>query len=295
MYNPKECTLCPRRCRGDRTDFTRRPICGAGDKIRIARAGLHLWEEPFISGNRGSGTIFFSGCSLKCVYCQNYDISHGYFGKDVSAERFSEICFELKKKGAHNINLVSADHFVPYISPVLKDIKNELSLPIVYNCSGYESDEILEYLEGIVDIYLTDAKYLYGESAKKYSLAEDYPQVMKKALEKMILSVGKAEFDGEGMMKKGVVVRHLLLPGSSHESEALMEELYNLFGNDSFYLSLMSQYTPNQREGAPTRRVTGLEYKRVCDKAVQLSFKGCFQDKSSSVSSYTPDFDLSGV
>ena len=295
MYNPKECTLCPRRCRANRVDFSRRPVCGAGDKIRVAKAMLHFWEEPFISGKRGSGAIFFSGCSLKCTYCQNYDISHENKGADISEERLYEICRELVNKGAHNINLVSADHFVPYIAPVMKRVKSELSVPIVYNCSGYQSEEILSCLDGIADIYLVDMKYNSGESAKKYSLAENYPEVSKRALEAMVRQTGKCLFDADGMMIRGTVVRHLVLPGLSRESESIIDELCEKYRKDDILLSLMSQYTPNGREGAPTRRITGLEYKRVCDKVIEAGFDGCFQDRGSSVSTYTPDFDLEGV
>lgn len=294
VYDPENCMLCPRRCRANRL-AGRKGACSAGNEIKIARAENHFWEEPCISGTRGSGAIFFSGCSLCCTYCQNYEISHNYDGAVITPERFSEICFELKEKGAHNINLVTADHFVPYIRDVLLSIKKELAIPIVYNCSGYQSREILSLLDGLVDIYLVDFKYLYDDGAEKYSRAKGYGAIALEAIGEMLRQVGSAIYDDEGLMKSGVIVRHMVLPGHSNESVAIIKALSESFGTDGYKLSLMSQYTPNGEEGAPKRRITSFEYKRALDTAEELGFDAYMQMPSSADSAYTPDFDLTGV
>ena len=292
MFDERRCTLCPRRCGADRKKG--KGFCGAGSEIRIARAAPHMWEEPCISGTGGSGTIFFSGCALKCVFCQNAEISSGKVGATVSAERFKEICFELKDMGVHNISLVTADHYVPYIVPALKDIKGELGLPIVFNCSGYESREILEMLDGVVDIYLDDLKYHSSELSQKMAGVPDYFDVAASALDIMIKQCGAPVIE-DGIMKRGVIVRNLILPGYRKDSMEIIRYLKDHYGPDDITVSLMSQYTPNGADGAPARRITSFEYQSVFKMLENSRFNGYYQELSSADSYYTPDFDLEGV
>ncbi len=288
-----ECTLCPRKCRADRTSGV--GFCGAGDRIKIARAARHDWEEPPISGKNGSGTIFFSGCAVKCAFCQNDRISNGCFGQEISDERFAEICFELKNAGVHNINLVTASHYAPMIAPVLEKIRPALGIPVVYNCGGYESDEILDLMLPVCDIFLPDLKFFDPKIAGKYASAPDYFEVAINAIGRMIEKSGKPVFDENGIMKSGTIVRHLILPGCRHDSERILSELYDRFGKDGYLLSLMSQYTPNHREGTPERRLTTFEYESVMKVVEAYGFDGFFQEKSSAKEEYTPDFSLQGV
>ena len=242
MMIDRHCTLCPRRCGADRS--ARLGYCGAGDAIRLARAMPHHWEEPCISGTRGSGTIFFSGCTLRCVFCQNHTISTENFGKAVSAERFREICFELKAQGVHNINLVTPDAYAELVVPILVEIKEELALPIVLNCGGYLSPRQIELFAEVVDVWLPDFKYADGDLAKQLSGAKDYPEVALAAIAEMVKRAGKPVFDGDGLLQKGVLVRHLVLPGHRKNSIAAIDQLAETFEKDEILLSLMAQYTP---------------------------------------------------
>lgn len=294
-FNAEKCMLCPRKCGANRKNST--GVCGVGDKINISRASLHFWEEPPISGKNGSGAIFFSGCSLGCIYCQNHEISSGSSrGADISIERLREICFELKALGAHNINLVTPTHYAPMIYDAIAPIKKELALPIVCNTGGYESDETLEYFRDIIDIYLPDFKYALPESAKRLSHAGDYPEIALKALKKMLSFAGKPSFDSHGIMKKGIIVRHLVIPGERKNSLEVIKLLHDNFSKSDFLLSLMNQYTPIEgMKGALSRRLTTFEYESVLSLAEEYVFDGFSQESSSSSPSFTPAFDLSGV
>lgn len=293
MMNEQHCTLCPRKCKADRS--TRLGYCGAGDQIRLARAMPHHWEEPCISGSRGSGTIFFSGCTLRCVFCQNRVISTENFGKAVSTKRFREICFELKEKGVHNINLVTPDAYAELIVPILAEIKEELALPIVLNCGGYLSPEQIQLFAEVVDVWLPDFKYADGDLAKRLSGAEDYPEVALSAIGEMVKRVGKPVLDGDGILRKGVLVRHLVLPGYRKNSIAAVNLLAETFAQDEILLSLMAQYTPNGAEGAPSRRITTFEYQSVLEAVEATGFDGYCQSPDSAKSEYTPSFRLEGV
>lgn len=287
------CTLCPRKCQADRT--VRLGYCGAGDTIRLARAMPHHWEEPCISGTRGSGTIFFSGCTLRCVFCQNRVISTENFGKTVTPERFREICFELKAQGVHNVNLVTPDAYAELIVPILAEIKAELALPIVLNCGGYLSPEQIELFAEVVDVWLPDFKYADGNLAKQLSGAGDYPEVALAAIAEMVKRAGKPTFDGDGLLRSGVLVRHLVLPGHRKNSIAAVERLAETFHKDELLLSLMAQYTPNGVEGAPCRRLTTFEYRSVLEAVEAAGFEGYCQSPDSAKSEYTPSFQLEGV
>lgn len=293
MITDNRCTLCPRTCGADRS--VRLGYCGAGDAIRLARAMPHHWEEPCISGTRGSGTIFFSGCTLRCVFCQNRVISTENFGKAVSAERFRQICFELKAQGVHNINLVTPDAYAELIVPILAEIKGELDLPIVLNCGGYLSERQLELFSRVVDVWLPDFKYADGDLAARLSGAGDYPEVALAALREMAKRAGKPVFDEDGLLQSGVLVRHLVLPGERKNSIAAVKRLAEAFQKDEILLSLMAQYTPNGAEGAPNRRITTFEYESVLKAVAAAGFEGYCQSPESAKSQYTPDFDLQGV
>lgn len=294
-----KCELCPHRCGADRE--TKLGRCNSLSDITIARAALHMWEEPPISGERGSGTIFFSGCPLSCVYCQNMEISRGRVGRRISRERLSEIMLELEAKGAHNINLVTPTHYVSHIIPTVEKARTHgLSLPIVYNTSGYERVETIDALSGTVDIYLTDFRYITPELAKKYSGADDYPEVALRATERMIKTVGSPIFDDDGIVKKGVIVRQLILPGYTEEAMRITDLLYSNFGDD-IYVSLMNQYTPTEsldREKYPelARALTQDEYDEVVDHAVDVGVtQGFIQDGETAKESFIPAFDFEGV
>lgn len=295
----EKCNLCPRECNIKRysgeTGF-----CGvSADKIVAARAALHMWEEPCISGEEGSGTVFFSGCTLRCVYCQNYDIARATAGKEISRERLAQIFLELQEKGANNINLVTPTHYTEAIIWAVQEARgNGLHLPIVYNCSGYEKVETLQQLEGIVDIYLTDFKYMDTEMAEKYSKAKEYPDIAKKALEEMFRQQPEAEFDERGMMKKGIIVRHLLLPGYLDNAKAVVKYVYETYG-DKVFLSLMNQYTPlPQVERFPeiNRKVTEEEYEELVDYAIGIGVENGFvQEGETAEESFIPAFDCEGI
>jgi len=299
MKKEESCTLCPRDCGVSRSKGEV-GVCGvSGTQIRAARAGLHMWEEPCISGETGSGTIFFSGCPLRCVYCQNFEIARAETGLEISIERLAEIMLELQEQGAANINLVTPTHYTPeIIQAVTTARKKGLKLPIVYNCSGYEKVETLRRLEGIVDIYLSDFKYMEPELAKRYSRAEDYPEMAKQALQEMVRQQPKAVFNESGMMVQGIIVRHLLLPGHLRNAKAVVKYLCETYG-DSICLSLMNQYTPlPQVKHIPelNRRVTKREYERLIDYTLSLGVEqGFIQEGETAAESFIPAFDYEGL
>ena len=267
--------------------------------IMVARAALHMWEEPCISGKEGSGAVFFSGCSLGCAFCQNRTISKGQSGKVITVEHLAELFLDLQAQKANNINLVTAGHFLPQVREALILAKEQgLTIPVVYNSSGYEKAEMLRYLEGLVDIYLPDLKYLEADLAGKYSHAKDYPEVAMKALEEMVRQVRMPEFDERGMMKKGVIVRHLLLPGHVRNSKKVLEYLYGTYG-DQIYISLMNQYTPMpamKDDPQLSRKVTDREYDRLLDHAISFGVTNCFiQEGETAKESFIPEFNGEGV
>lgn len=298
------CTLCPRNCSVDRENG-KTGYCGQTDKVYVARAALHMWEEPCISGKEGSGTVFFCGCTLRCIFCQNHQIALGKgqsgdrIGKEISVERLKEIFLELQEIKANNINLVTGTHYIPEIATALKLAKEEgLKVPIVYNTSGYEKIESLCMLDGLVDIYLPDMKYVSTELSKEYSNASDYFEVASKALEEMVRQVGESQFDSRGYMTKGVIVRHLVLPGSTRDSKAVLDYLWNAYGN-KIYVSIMNQYTPmEQIKNHPllSRKVTKREYSKVVDYALSLGWENAFiQEGETAKESFIPGFNGVGV
>ena len=294
----ENCTLCPRKC-GVNRSAGKAGACHVDAQIGVARAALHFWEEPCISGEEGSGAVFFTGCSLGCVFCQNTEISRGQAGENVSVERLAEIFLRLQEQGANNINLVTAGHYVPAVAESLRRAKDKgLQIPVVYNSSGYELPDTLRLMEDLVDIYLPDMKYMDGELAEKYSHAQNYPDVAKAALEEMVRQCPICEFDERGMMKKGVIVRHLLLPGHVRNSKAVMKYLHETY-QDQIYISIMSQYTPmSQVIKYPelNRRVTKREYSRLLDYAMELGIEnGFFQEGDPVGESFIPAFNGEGV
>lgn len=330
----EQCRLCPREC-GVNRSAGQQGRCRTDATVRIARAALHMWEEPCLSGTEGSGAVFFSGCSLGCIYCQNHEISGGEAGLAISTERLAEIFLELQEEGANNINLVTAGHYIPQVCDALERSKRQgLSLPIVYNSSGYEKVESLKCLEGLVDIYLPDLKYLDRELAARYSHAPDYPEYATAALAEMVRQQPKVRFRAkqesgdirrlegdlfgvgeqetgvpgshqaesgmqrEQVMEKGVIVRHLLLPGHVREAKHVVEYLYRTYG-DQIYISLMNQYTPIRTDFADknlNRRVTRREYQRLLDFAVELGVTNGFcQEGATASESFIPAFNYEGV
>ena len=294
----KECHLCPRNCGVDRLTG-QKGFCGVDAGIMVARAALHMWEEPCISGKEGSGAVFFSGCSLGCAFCQNRTISKGQSGKVITVEHLAELFLNLQAQKANNINLVTAGHFLPQVREAIILAKERgLTIPVVYNSSGYEKAEMLRYLDGLVDIYLPDLKYLEADLAGKYSHAKDYPEVAMKALKEMVRQVGTPEFDERGMMKKGVIVRHLLLPGHVRNSKKVLEYLYGTYG-DQIYISLMNQYTPMpamKDDPQLSRKVTDREYDRLLDHAISFGVTNCFiQEGETAKESFIPEFNGEGV
>ena len=294
----KECRLCPRNCGADRM-AGQKGFCGTDTEIMVARAALHMWEEPCISGKEGSGAVFFSGCSLGCGYCQNGRISRGQRGKQITIEHLVGIFLNLQEQKANNVNLVTAGQFLPQVAEALKRAKAQgLHIPVVYNSSGYEKAEMLKMLDGLVDIYLPDFKYMDPELAVKYSHAKDYPQVAKLALEEMVRQTGMPEFDSRGMMKRGVIVRHLLLPGHVKNSKNVLKYLYKTYG-DKIYISMMNQYTPMpamKDDPQLSRKVTDREYERLIDYAISLGLNnGFIQEGETAKESFIPEFDGEGV
>lgn len=291
------CNICPRNCNVDRD--IQKGFCSMYNTVKISRAALHMWEEPCISGDKGSGTVFFSGCNMKCVFCQNKEISTGGFGKEISIERLTEIFLELQAKGALNLNLVTPTHYVPQIiTAVLNAKKLGFNLPILYNSSGYEKVETLKMLEGIVDIWLPDFKYIDSVSAKKYSKAEDYPEYAKKAIAEMVRQQPECIFNDDGIIQKGVIVRHLVLPGQVENSKSAIKYLYDNY-KDNIYISIMSQYTPcTDLSDYPeiNRKLTWEEYYKVVDYAIEIGVEnGFLQEEDAASESFIPLFDLEGV
>lgn len=287
------CILCPRQCGVDRTKRT--GYCGTGSLPKVARAAKHHWEEPCISGTEGSGTVFFSGCTLGCVFCQNREISRGGIGREVTVEYLADIFKRLEGQGVHNLNLVTPTHFTPQILQALELAKP--TVPVVMNCGGYERVETLRQWEGKVQVYLPDLKYFSPELSAKYSAAPDYFAVASKAILEMHRQQPELVWEGD-LLKRGLIVRHLVLPGCMKDSLELLDFLDNNLPKDSFLLSLMSQYTPNENcKGFPeiNRRVTTYEYRKVADRAAELGFSGFAQDRRSAKEEYTPPFDLEGV
>ena len=297
---PSRCALCPRRCGADRA-AGQAGCCGAAGTLKVARAALHFWEEPCISGTRGSGTVFFSGCALKCCYCQNYPISAEHFGREITVERLAEIFLELQGQGAHNINLVTPGQWQPWIIAALDKARADgLRLPIVCNTGGYETAESVARWQGYIDIWLADLKYVSPALSAQLSAAPDYFAVAKTAIEAMMAQAGRPVCDAEGMMQRGVILRHLALPGHIDDSFAVLDQMaaWNDADPGCFVPSLMSQYTPFYRaaEAGIGRRITTYEYRRVVNYAVDKGLAaGYMQQRSSAKEEYTPAFDLSGV
>ena len=297
---PSRCALCPRRCGADRA-AGQAGYCGAAGTLKVARAALHFWEEPCISGTRGSGTVFFSGCALKCCYCQNYPISAENFGREITVERLAEIFLELQGQGAHNINLVTPGQWQPWIIAALDKARADgLRLPIVCNTGGYETAESVARWQGYIDIWLADLKYVSPALSAQLSAAPDYFAAAKTAIEAMMAQAGRPVCDAEGMMQRGVILRHLALPGHIDDSFAVLDQMaaWNDADPGCFVPSLMSQYTPfyKAKEAGIGRRITTYEYRRVVNYAVDKGLAaGYMQQRSSAKEEYTPAFDLSGV
>ena len=298
MNKYKNCLLCPRKC-GINRSTGQTGVCGVSSEIKVARAALHYWEEPCISGKRGSGAVFFSGCSLHCVFCQNREISDGKAGKLISKERLSDIFMELADKGANNINLVTPGQYIPDIVWAVNDAKSRgMKLPIIYNTSGYENVTELKLLEGIVDVYLPDFKYMDSTLSARYSRAKDYPSVAKQALSEMVRQQPDVVIDdATGLIQKGVIVRQLLLPGHVNDAKAVLKYLYDTY-HDHVYISMMSQFTPIALKDYPeiNRTVTRREYERLVDYALEIGITNAFiQEGDVAKNSFIPAFDCEGV
>ena len=312
--NLTDCVLCPRECHVDRT-AGQTGYCGQNDKIVAARAALHMWEEPCISGVNGSGAVFFAGCNMRCVFCQNYDIAHSNAPcKTISVSRLAEIFLELQEKGAHNINLVTPTHYILQIIDALHLAKaNGLTLPIVYNTSGYEKVETLKLLDGLIDIYLPDLKYYSSDISKRYSNAPDYFPVATAAIAEMFRQVGTPVYESSGfiadansefdisessLMKKGVIVRHLLLPDCTEDSRYILHYLHETYGNN-IYISIMNQYTPLPQVAsipALNRKITDNEYDGIIDYAISLGIENAFvQEGETASESFIPAFNCEGL
>lgn len=298
MIKYENCLLCPRKC-GTNRRTGQTGVCGVSSEIKVARAALHYWEEPCISGKRGSGAVFFSGCSLHCVFCQNREISDGKEGKVISKERLSDIFMELADKGANNINLVTPGQYIPDIVWAVNDAKSRgMKLPIIYNTSGYENVTELKLLEGIVDVYLPDFKYMDSTLSAMYSRAKDYPSVAKQALSEMVRQQPDVVIDdATGLIQKGVIVRQLLLPGHVNDAKAVLKYLYDTY-HDHVYISMMSQFTPIALKDYPeiNRTVTRREYERLVDYALKIGITNAFiQEGDVAKDSFIPAFDCEGV
>ncbi len=296
MKELEKCYLCPRNCGVNRYQHV--GVCGAGDKIKVAHYGLHYWEEPIISGDSGSGTIFFSYCNLKCIFCQNYKISTGGYGKEITEERLQELCLELQEKGANNINLVTPTHYVPQIVSSIHKIKDDkLKIPVVYNTSSYENVSTIQMLDGTIDIYLADLKYFDDNLACNYSHCKDYFQYASQAIHEMVKQVGKFVIEND-LMKRGVIVRILILPGYVEDAKRLVHYLYTTY-HDTIIISLMNQYTPLKKfNNYPNlnRKVSDDEYQKVIDYAIDLGVKYAFiQEGETQSESFIPNFDCSKI
>lgn len=293
----EKCNICPRKCNIDRT--IHKGYCGMDDTLVVARAALHMWEEECISGKEGSGAVFFAGCNLRCVFCQNRNISKNGEGKTITVDRLADIFCELQKKGANNINLVTPTHYTKQIMAALDIAKDKgLNIPVVYNCGGYESIDTIKELKGYVDIFLPDFKYVDKNISKRYSNCEDYFDVAKKGLAAMYEIVGNPQFDERGMMKKGVIVRHLMLPGHVKDSKSVLKYLHETYGNN-IYISIMSQYTPlvdKDKYKEIARKLYPAEYKRLVDYAIDIGIvNGFVQEGDVADESFIPEFDCEGV
>lgn len=298
MNKYENCLLCPRKC-GINRRTGQTGVCGVSSEIKVARAALHYWEEPCISGKRGSGAVFFSGCSLHCVFCQNREISDGKEGKVIIKERLSDIFMELAGKGANNINLVTPGQYIPDIVWAVNDAKSRgMKLPIIYNTSGYENVTELKLLEGIVDVYLPDFKYMDSTLSAMYSRAKDYPSVAKQALSEMVRQQPDVVIDdATGLIQKGVIVRQLLLPGHVNDAKAVLKYLYDTY-HDHVYISMMSQFTPIALKDYPeiNRTVTKREYERLVNYALEIGITNAFiQEGDVAKDSFIPAFDCEGV
>ena len=287
------CRLCPRNCGALRGE-TGRGRCGMGAEPRIARAAPHFYEEPVISGTRGAGTVFFSGCSLQCCFCQNYALSHEGFGKNVSVSRLREIYFELIEQGVHNIDLVNPTHFA---NAIYESLEGGLPVPVVWNSGGYEKVETLRRFEGRVQVYLPDLKYIRPDSARKYSGAADYFEYAAPAIKEMLRQTGPVELDDDGVIRRGTIIRHLILPGCAEESVQILDYIHDEL--PGAWVSLMAQYLPfGDAAGVDElgRRLTQEEYDRVADHLLEIGMEdGFIQELSSSDEKYIPKFDLTGI
>lgn len=297
MSSCKDCTLCPRLCHVDRT--IRRGICNASDKVEVALVSLHRWEEPCLSGTNGAGTVFFSHCNLRCIFCQNHEISTEGKGYEVSIERLAQIFLEQQARGAHCLDLVTPTHYILQIIKAIDIAKaNGLKIPVAYNTSGYERAEIIEQLRGYVDIFLPDFKYMWSETAKAYSRAPNYPEVAKKAIAKMYEIVGNPQFDEHGIMQSGMIIRHLILPWQYKESMEIVNYIWQTYG-DNVYLSLMNQYTPMYKaltHPKLKRKLTTFEYEKVVNYALDLGITKCFiQEGQTATAKFVPHFDGTNV
>ena len=293
----KKCNLCRRNCHINR--YEKKGVCGADNKLKIARADLHFWEEPCISGNEGSGTIFFSNCSLKCIFCQNRKISTNGYGKDISIERLSDICIELQRKNANNINLVTPTHYVPsIIKAISKAKKKGLNIPIVYNTSSYENIKTIKSLDGIVDIYLPDLKFYDNELGIKYSHVNNYFEIAKENIKEMFNQVGKNIFNKNNMMIKGLIVRILVMPDHIDDAKKIIKYLYDEY-KDDIYISIMNQYTPLyefKKYKNLNRKITEDEYEDLINYACDLGVVNAFiQEGETQSDSFIPDFNTEGV
>ena len=292
------CTLCPRNCGVDRNNG-QLGYCGMPAQIHAARAALHMWEEPCLVGETGSGTIFFSGCNMKCVFCQNHDIALGQRGKDIPLSRLSEIFLELQQKGATNINLVTPTHYIPQIRDALIKAKQAgLNIPIVYNTGGYEKAESLHLLDGLIDIYLPDFKYYSAELSSRFSKAPDYYTQASQALAEMYRQTGPCIFNAQGILTRGIIVRHLLLPGQTKDSKKILRYLHDTY-QDNIWISIMNQYTPLPHVATIpelNRKVTEAEYDRVIDFAIRLGIENAFiQEGETAEASFIPPFNMEGI
>ncbi|MBO7356274.1 MAG: radical SAM protein [Lachnospiraceae bacterium] len=294
----KDCCLCPRKCHADRT-AGQKGFCRMGADITCAKAYRHMWEEPCLTGEKGSGTVFFTGCNLGCIFCQNIGISSGRQGVSVSEERLAEIFLELQEQGASNINLVTAVCYIPGVrNSIILAKKQGLRVPVVYNSGGYESAEALALLDGCIDIYMPDMKYMSNELATEYSKAPDYPEAAVRAIDEMFRQTGPAVFGDDGLMKKGVLVRHLVLPGSVPDSKRVLRYLHSTYGND-IYISIMRQYTPTAAVSSHpllSQKVSDEEYARVLEFAGSIGIEnGFIQEGEAALESFIPAWDLEGI
>lgn len=291
------CRLCPRQCGADRYSGT--GFCGTGAEVIAAKAYLHQWEEPCISYKNGAGTVFFSGCSLKCVYCQNSRISFTDYGKKLDPGSLQDVFLRLHDMGADNIELVTPTHFIPHITAALDKVKHRLGIPIIYNTGGYELPETIRRMDGYVDVYLPDIKYFSPEISRKYSAAADYFRYASAAVTEMIRQAGKLQFNDDGGLLRGTIIRHLVLPGCRKDSMAIMDWIAENTSAEEVLVSIMNQYTPFEHipDNFPElkRRVTKMEYNSVVRHAEELGIQGFTQEKSSALEKYVPDFDLSNL